>query len=394
MFHRRIYLDYASITPIDRLVVREMEKYSTEGYANPSSVYREGVFAKKALEQARGGVANYIGAHPDEIFFTSGGTEANNIAILGVVEYLHKQGIKYSDIHILASAIEHSSVLECVRYIATLGVQIDFVNIESNGVISLEDFKKKLRPNTALVSVMTVNNELGTIQPIKEIAKIIRNYKQNVSSRIGIKYPLFHTDAAQALLFDLNVEKSGVDMLILDGSKIYGPRGVGCLYAKRHTPICPILHGGGQENGLRSGTENIPAIMGFAKALDIAKEERENEFKRLTILREYFISKLQNLRADIMIYGHDAPVSPHILNISIPNINNEFFVLQMDVRGVAISTKSSCLRDEDESYVLRSIGADSKTSLRFSFGRYTKKRDIDRVICLFGTILLGSKSCL
>ena len=413
---KAIYLDYASLTPVDPRVQKVINQYSVLEYSNPSSIYKTGLEAKKALEYCREIAAESIGAHPDEMIFTAGGTEANNIAILGAIENLRIQGIKYGDMHVLASAFEHSSVLECFKHLGTLGVQVEFINIDSNGIISLDDLKKKLRPNTVFVSVMTVNNEIGTVQPVREVARIIRNYRSSIeltdfrdlsttaelpsfcSAKVGrllssadagtrvLKYPLFHTDAAQASLLDLNVEKLGVDMLTLDGSKVYGPRGIGCLYVKRNTSLSPIIHGGGQEKGLCSGTENIPAIMGFARALDIAKEEREEEIKRLTILRELFISKLKTVRADIIIHGQSALVSPHILNISIPGINNELFLLRLDARGVEVSTKSSCLGDQDESYALKAIGADSKTALRFSFGRWTKERDIDKTIKVIGDI--------
>jgi cysteine desulfurase len=418
MFQKRLYLDYAALTPIDRRIWREMKKYSSPEYANPSSWYKEGVAAENALENGRKRAANFIQAHSDEIFFTSGGTEANNLALIGPIEYLREKGIKYKDLHILASEIEHSSIRECLAELRKKGAQTDFVAVDSSGIVKLDDLKKKIKPNTVIVSVMAVNNEIGAIQPIREIAKIIRQARQTSTAPVeaatsvdlakptktlrraeegaclpvgmaadAAKYPIFHTDAAQAFLQELNVEKLGVDLLTLDGGKMYGPRGIGCLYVKRNTPIRPIIFGGGQENGLRSGTENIPAIMGFAQATDIIAAERERELRRIMELRECFLAGLKKIRSNIKdnVVGN---FSPHILNVSIPGIDNEFFLFQLDAKGVACSTKSSCLRDEDESYVLKSIGADGKTSIRFSFGRWTKRRYINRALEIIGKLLL------
>ncbi|MES2216492.1 MAG: cysteine desulfurase family protein [Patescibacteria group bacterium] len=390
---KRTYLDYASLTPIDPVVVKEMEKYSTNAYANPSSLYKEGVAAKKTLEEGRGRVATFLGAHPDEVIFTSGGTEANNLAIIGAVEALREQGVEYRDMHVVTSVIEHSSVRECINYLNERDVKNDVVGVDQKGIVDLEHLEKVIKPNTVIVSIMTVNNEIGSIQSIREIAKIIRRARKKFaegSKEQGaepgafnfqslVQYPLFHTDAAQAPLFnELNVEKLGVDLLTLDSSKVYGPRGVGCLYKKRNVPLEQIIHGGGQESGLRSGTEPIPQIMGFARALDLASGERVKEIERISVLRDQFIKGLMILGKGIRING--ALGSPHILNISIPRIDSEFFLLQLDAQGIACSTKSSCLRDEDESYVLKAIEADSKSSLRFSFGRWTTSGDVEKAL--------------
>ncbi len=423
MFKRRIYLDYASLTPIDSRVLREMKAFSAPAYANPSSLYKAGVAAKKALAQMRTKTATFIHAHPDEIVFTSGGTEANGLALEGTARQARMGGIEKP--HMIISAIEHSSIIEVAALMEKQGCEVTRLSVDHSGIISLEELKKAIKPNTFLVSIMTVNNEIGSIQPIREIVKIIRHarkvFKESGQGK-GI-YPLFHTDAAQAALYqELNMEKLGVDLLTLDGSKVYGPRGIGCLYIRRGTPIQPIIYGGGQEVGMRSGTENIPGIAGFAKALEIAAIERDREAGRLVQLREYFIEGLKVIRPDIVVNGAvfgaaltektqlfsslsqsdekvvtssnsqkgvpplstviQALQSPHILNVSIPGIDNEFFVLQLDAKGIACSTKSSCLRDEDESYVLKAVGADSNTAVRFSFGRSTKKGDIRQALAV------------
>ena len=392
---KRIYLDYASLTPVDPRVLREMKRFSAPEFANPSSIYNEGVAAKKALEVARKSICEFIHAHSDEIVFTSGGTEANGLALEGAgraaLRALGKAGMKGPKPHLIISAIEHSSIMECAAMLEKNGVEVTRLPVDKNGVVSLGELKKAIRLQTFMVSIMTVNNEIGSVQPIREIAKVIRDAKKQRSKEgnIGPYYPLFHTDAAQAALYeDLNVEKLGVDLLTLDGSKVYGPRGIGALYVKRGTPVEPIIYGGGQERGLRSGTENLSGIAGFAKALEIARKSRAKEIIRVQALKEQFLRGLQGIRSDIIVNGNQSAVSsPHILSVSIPGIDNEFFVLQLDARDIACSTKSSCLRDAEESYVLKAIGADSRTSVRFSFGRWTKPRDVKKAILAISKIL-------
>lgn len=396
MFRKRIYLDYASLTPIDPRVVREVKKFSASKYANPSSWYKEGVDAKKAMESARKRVAESIRAHSDEIVFTSGGTEANNLAIMGVYNAVKEQwtrgevegkgGNEHGEKrpHLIISNIEHSSIIEVADILERDGCEVTRLAVNSEGIISLDELKKAIKPSTFLVSIMTVNNEIGTIQPIREIAKVIRHARKD-------KYPIFHTDAAQAVsVVQVNMENLGVDLLTLDGSKIYGPRGIGMLYVKRNTPIKPIVFGGGQESGMRSGTENLPSIMGFAKAVELIVREREvSSEQKIDSLRNLMIIGLNKIDPNSTVNGpsDSTRVSRNILNISIPNIDNEFFVLQLDAKGIACSTKSSCLRDADESYVLKAIGAKSDESVRFSFGRWTKKRDVKRVLAVIKSIV-------
>lgn len=399
-FSKRIYLDYASLTPIDPKVLKVMEKYSGPEFANPSSWYREGVAAKNALQSAHKTVADFLHAHPDEIVFTSGGTESNNIAILGAIEAANKNGVAHKDMHVIVSEIEHSSVLETLEHLKILGVAVDLLKVNEKGLVSPKELKEKIRKNTILVSVMIVNNEIGTIEPIKELAKVIRQYRSSKQGDNGYSaYPIFHTDAAQgALYLDLNIEQLGVDLLTLDGTKTCGPRGVGALFVKRRLSqgddssgdknlISPIVFGGGQEKGMRSGTENVPGIMGFAYSLELAKKDREKERVRLDNLRSFFVKGLKDIREDIKINTSLEDSAPHILNISIPGIDNEFFLLQLDAKGIACSTKSSCLRDSDESYVLKAVGADSQTSIRFSFGRDTSASDIKKSLSVIRLIL-------
>jgi cysteine desulfurase len=391
LYARRIYLDYASLTPVDKRVLKVVAEYSKPKYMNPSAIHLDGVFAKKTLDNARAICAKSIGAHMDEIVFTGSGTEANNLAIRGLVQQLIKP-------HIIVSAIEHSSVLEVVKALVGEGaVDATVLPVDANGVVNVDELKKVLRPETVLVSIMMTNNEIGTVQPVSEIVKIVRRFrKANVEASertVGsnIQYPLIHTDACQAFLYEeIDMSKLGVDMLTLDAHKVYGPRGVGMLYVRRGVELSPIIHGGGQEKGLRSGTENIPGIVGFAKALEIARESREQECLRVANLQSIFIEGLKSTGVGIQVNCESAPRSPHIVNVCIPGIDAEFFVLQLDVQGIACSTKSSCLHDEDESYVLKAVGVSSKNSVRFSFGRMTKKADILKVLKVIRKILLNS----
>lgn len=350
---KRIYLDYASLTPIDKGVMKQMKKYSTGDYTNPSALYLSAVNAKRALEDAKNRVAKVLHAHPDEIIFTSGGTESNRLVL-----------DSYKGKHIIISAIEHSSIIR--------NTEATIIPVDKEGIVDLEFLKKSITPDTALVSIILVNNEIGTIEPIHEIAKIVRDANKKFNTKI-----LLHTDASQAVThLPLYVEKLGIDLMTLDGHKMYGPRGVGMLYVKR-----------GSVKIDRSGTESIPGIMGFAYALELAEKVREKETKRIQELKKYFIEELFKLNSGIKINGSLENSTPHILNISIPDIDGEFFVLQLDAEGIECSTKSACLRDEDESYVIKTIGADSKSSLRFSFGRGTVKKDIKKTIKVIGKII-------
>ncbi len=363
---KRIYLDYASLTPIDKQVKKVIKKYEGEDYMNPSALYASGVASKKAVLEARQKIAKILHAHADEIIFTSGGTESNNLVL---ENFFGKR--------VVISSIEHSSIIKNAH------VRAVHIPVNKDGIVDLEELKKAITPETALVSIMMVNNEIGSIQPIAKIAKIVRDARRRFNSKI-----FFHTDASQAMYLPLHVEKLGIDMMTLDGSKIYGPRGVGMLYIKRGTARIT-----------RAGTENVPGIMGFATALEIAHEMRDREYARLTELKDYFINKLQKINRDIKIndrmdagrHDHSEKSSPHILNISIPNshtdFDNEFFILQLDAKGIECSTKSACLHDEDESYVLKAIGANSKNSVRFSFGRTTTKGELKKTLKIVALII-------
>jgi len=367
---KKVYLDYASaVSP------------------NPGSVHVLGVVAKRKLEKARQAVANFLGALPKNIIFTSGATESNNLAIQGAV-FAWWEDKKILP-HIITTNIEHSSVLETFRILEKRNLaEISIMPVESNGIIDPKKIRKAIKKNTILVSVMYANNEIGTIEPIREIAKEIRHYKKinNPMSR----YPLLHTDAVQATNYlDLKVEKLGVDLLSLSGSKIEDSGKVGGLFVKSNTPIVNILGGGDQEMNLRPGTENLPEILKFATGLGLIVKMKEREIKRLSDLRDYFINKLLNSkdfkRFKIILNGDRENRLPNNVNITIPKIPSDLLVIELSARGIYISEKSACHSgDKAGSYVIRALRSSQEKSLpkeegslRFSFGRKTKKADID-----------------
>ncbi len=388
----KIYLDNAATTPVNKEVKKVMDKYMTEEFGNPNSIHRLGVVAKIAVLNARKNVASAFNCHSDEIIFNSGGTEGNNAAIFGVFNHLRKNGNRYSDMRAVTTNIEHSSVLECFKELEKRGVKVDYAPVEKNGIVDPQKIKKLLKPETVLVSVMYVNNEIGTIQPIKEIAKVIRNFRKNLQPRLiggqattrNLQPALLHTDACQAPLFlNLNVQELGVDLITIDGQKIYGPKGVGALFIKRGIEIEPILYGGGQESGLRSGTENVPLIVGLGKAIETANKNRIKNGERLSKVRDYGIEKIEEKIPKAVLNGDRIRRLPNNINISIPGIDPEFVVLQLDEKGIICSTKSACLKDETVSYVIAALGDSdkySKISLRFSLGINTTKKDIDYLV--------------
>ena len=368
---RKIYLDYASS--------------ALSGSANPGAIHELGVKEKNKLEKARQTVADILGAHSDEIIFTSGATESNNLAILG----MRSGGM-------VTTNIEHASVLEpCKHRGAT------FVLVETNGIVDPQKIKKALNKNTVLVSVMYANNEIGSIQPIREIAKEIRHYNKThkVKTRptersFGRVY--FHTDATQAMNYlPINVEKLGVDLMSFNSAKIYGPKGIGVLYVRRGTPVSAIMFGGDQERGFRPGTENVVGAVALAKALEEVEKTKEQEVKRLTKLRDYFFNPLQhsNILKNIgmLVNGGLENRLPNNVNITIPKIPSDLLVIELSAKGIMASAKSACKAgDGKASHVLLAINPnlnETAGSLRFSLGRETTKQDIDYTIKSLAEIL-------
>ncbi len=395
----RIYLDYASITPIDPRVKKVMMDAYDEYPANPSSLYKEGVKAKKALHDARVSIGQFFSVQSDEIIFTSGGTESNSLAFLGTLaEFEDKMSESDTNPHIVISTIEHPSIIEIALDLISRGYDVSFIPVNSDGIVDPKDIKKALRPETVLVSVMYANNEIGTIQPIRDIAREVRHYKKSLGRGNG-EYPYIHTDACQAVLYeDMRVPTLGVDMMTIDGGKIYGPRGMGVLVKRRHVALSPVFRGGSHEFGLRAGTENLPAILGLKHALDIAHSEREEALVKIKRFQETMLDLLFARLADFVphmsLNGHESDRLPNNINICFPNMDAEFLVLRLDALGVSLSSVTSCrANDEDSSsYVIEalgkgktSIGLDeighdidscAKSSLRITFGRFTTTEEI------------------
>ncbi len=380
---KKIYLDYASS--------------ALASSANPGAIHEFGVREKNKLEIARAKVARILDANKDEIIFTSGATESNNLGILGSVSHWQKNfaaspasGLRHgrnfsaSAPHIVTTNIEHASVLETCKHHGN----VTFVPVEANGIVDPEKIKKALKPNTILVSVMYANNEIGTVQPIREIAKVIRHFNKTKNKKV-----YFHTDATQAINYlPINVQKLGVDLMSFNSAKIYGPKGVGALYVRRNTPIQKIMWGGDQEMGLRPGTENMEGITQFTKALEDAEKIKDKEVKRLTSLRDYFINSLIRANKEIVVNGDLVNRLPNNINITIPNIPSDLLVIELSARGVMASAKSACKAgDGKASHVIQAINKNAKDtdgSLRFSLGQATTKSDINYTVKALSDILI------
>jgi cysteine desulfurase len=389
---KRIYLDYASSAPISRGALSTYLQASVKYPGNPSGLHAEALSAKKVLEDARKSVARNMNARPEEIIFTSGGTESDTLAILGILEaYMVRVSDSKKIPHMITSVIEHPAVRETMRHLLKIGkIELSEISVDSQGIIDILELKKELRPETILVSVMYANNEIGTIQPIGEIAKIIRHYKKQNNA----PYPLFHTDAAQAMNYiSIDMAKPGIDLLSCNGSKIYGPKGIGMLYVRTDTPIMSVMHGGGQEAGLRPGTESVALISSFAYALAETIEKLQKESDRLTILRDEGIKILEEIHR-VSINGDRTNRLPNNISFSIDGISSEQLALELDAKGIAVSTKSACkMSDEEGSYVLEAISK-SETDIcrlygavRLTMGRNTKLSDIEKVSRIISSVL-------
>ena len=384
---KRIYLDHASSTPISRAALSAYVNASKEYPGNPSGLHKESIAAKEVLENARESVARLIGGRPTEIVFTSGGTESDSLAIRGVLNGYFSENIIIP--HMIMSAIEHPAVRETMRRLKKEGkIELSEISVDAQGIIDLSELKKELRPETILVSVMYANNEIGTIQPIAEIIKIIRHYKKHSSDYKlqTMNYPLFHTDAAQAMNYvTFDMAKPGIDLLSCNGSKIYGPQGVGMLYVRTGTPIDSVIQGGGQENGIRPGTEPVALIVSFACALKEVTQKLKSETDRLIVLRDEGIKILEKIEK-ISINGDRVNRLPNNISFSVDGISSEQIALELDAKGIAVSTKSACkTTDEEDSYVLLAISKNEDDvcrnygAIRLTMGRDTKLSDIEKV---------------
>ncbi|HEX3082722.1 MAG TPA: cysteine desulfurase family protein [Candidatus Saccharimonadia bacterium] len=373
-----IYLDHAATTPLDPAVLEAMLPYLKNQYANPSSLYTAARETRRAVETARAQIAGVLGAKTTEIVFTSGGTEGNNLAIQGVLR-------AHPGAHWAASAIEHDAVLAAAEPLAAEGHEFTAVPVKPGGIVSPEAVTSAITDQTVLVSIMLANNEIGTIQPIADIAKLVAEVRTQRAKR-GITLPLYlHTDAVQAANYlDLHVVRLGVDLLTLNGSKIYGPKGSGALYIRHSTVLSPLMFGGGQERGRRSGTENVAGIVGLAAALVQASARREAEARRLTPLRDHLIEGVVAAVPDAVLNGDPKRRLPNNVNFTLPGAEGEALVLYLDNAGVMASTGSACSTGSlDPSHVLLAIGrtaAEANSSLRLTLGRATTAADIEAVI--------------
>ena len=377
---QNIYLDNASTTPTDSRVVKAMAPYFNKIYGNAGSLHKAGRESNKIIAQARKTIATILNCRAEEIIFTGSGTESDNLAILGAARANKKFGN-----HIVTSNIEHHAVLYPCEQLEKEDFKVIFSKVDENGLLNLDFFKNAINDDTILVSVMYANNEIGTIQPIEEIGNVVKNVRVDRLKR-NIKTPIiFHTDACQAAGYlDLNVQKLGVDLLTLNGSKIYGPKGTGILYIKAGTKIDPIIFGGGQENGKRSGTENIAGIVGLAEALKISQKEKNIESEREIKLRDYFIKEISKKIDKVVLNGHSQKRLPNNINISILEIEGEAMLLWLDKYGIFVSTGSACdSQSLEPSHVILALGRPyeyANGNLRFTLGRKTTKKDLDYIL--------------
>jgi len=373
---RKIYLDYAATTPIDPRVLKVMIPYLKGEFGNTMSLHSFGQEAKITLEESREKVANLIGAEPNEIIFTSSATESNNLALKGIA-FANKDRGK----HIIISQIEHPCILESAKWLEKQGFKVTRLQVNKQGLVAPNDVKKAIRKDTILVSVIHANNEIGTIQPLEKIGKICKE-----------KGVPFHTDAAQSMgKIPIDVEKMNIDLLTGSSHKMYGPKGAACLYIKRGVKIEPLLHGGGQEKGLRSSTVNTPTIIGFAKACEICKKEMKKESEKQVKLRDKIIKGIFDKIENSHLAGHSTKRLPNNVNVWFDFVEGESIVMQLDLLGIACSTGSACSSEKLEpSHVLLAIGLKPQQahgSLRISLGRWTTEKDINYLLKVLPEII-------
>lgn len=373
---KRIYLDNAATTPVHPDVIRAMRPYFDRYFGNPSSIHSYGVDTRTAIESARNKVAALIGADADEIVFTGSGTEADNLAIKGIAEALANRGN-----HIITSSIEHPAVLECCKYLQSRGFEVTCLPVDGEGLVNPKDVEEAITARTILISIMHANNEIGTIEPVDEIGRIAKGR--------GI---YFHCDAVQATgHIPIDVNKLEVDLLAMSAHKLSGPKGIGALYVREGTKVIPLIHGGDQERGLRSSTENVPAIIGFGEASAIALRELNTEMARLTPLRDRLIACLLQKIGGVRLNGHPEQRLPNNVSLSFKFVGSEALVRRLDRQGIAASTGSACSGGKSHaSHVLLATGVPcdaSNGSLRLTLGRTTTADDIERVIGILPGII-------
>lgn len=371
-------MDHAGTTPMRSEVLDAMLPYLTENFGNASTLYSYGREAKKALEDSRAKVAQLIGADAKEIYFTSGGTEADNWALRGIAAANMKKGK-----HIITSSIEHHAVLHTCQDLERQGSKITFLPVDKNGLVDVKHVTDAITDETIMVSIMHANNEIGTIQPIKEISEAIKQQKPDI---------IFHTDAVQTVgKIPVNVDDLGVDLLSMSSHKIYGPKGIGALYIRKGIRILPFMTGGAQESNRRAGTENIPGIVGFGKAAELAKNEQKEQYEKLITLRDILIKGIMETIPHTRLNGHPTLRLPHNINISFEFIEGESLLLNLDMKGICASSGSACTSGSlDPSHVLLAIGLPHEIahgSLRLTLGRDNSQQDVDYVLDVLPNIV-------
>ena len=364
-----IYLDHAATTGVDELVLKEMIPYFSIEYGNASSLYSIGRSAKRAMEESRRKIAKEINAEAKEIYFTSCGSESDNLAIKGIA-YANKD----KGNHIITSSIEHPSILESCKALEKEGFKVTYIPVDEQGVIKYSEIVKSIGPDTILISIMVGNNEVGTLQPIKAIAQLAKANKV-----------IFHTDAVSAIGYvDINVKDIGIDALSISGHKIYGPKGVGALYVRKGVKINNLLDGEAQERGLRAGTENVPAIVGLGKAIEDVTANIDENNKQLRSVRRYFLKQVSAMIHNVSLNGHPTQRLQNNASISFEGAEGEALVMMLDREGIYVSTASACASINGKpSHVLLAMGKDTETiasTLRFTFNKYTTKEDVDYVV--------------
>ena len=366
---KRVYLDYAATTPVHPDVILAMTPYLSEVWGNPSSIHACGLEARSAVEEARGKIAALIGANKNDIYFTSGGTEADNWALKGVAHANQKRGN-----HIITSTIEHHAVLETCKYLEEKGFSVTYLPVDGFGIVDPDSVRKAITPRTILISIMHANNEVGSIEPIAEIGKIAK--------ASGV---YFHTDAVQSTgHVPVSVNNLGVDMLSVSAHKLYGPKGIGVLFIRSGIKIEPLIHGGGQEKQMRAGTENVPGIVGFGKAAELAQTEMAEEANRLSRLRDSLIKNILEKTESTRLNGHSTQRLPNNVNISFDFVEGEAICLNLDLANICAATGSACSSESMEaSHVLLAMGLSpeiARSSLRFSLGKWSTVNDINYVM--------------
>jgi len=379
---KSFYLDNAATTPVDPRVLQAMAPYFNEAFGNASSLHGKGNEAMAAVEASRAKIASFLGCSSENVYFTSGATESDNWAILGLIRAILRDNSGFKP-HIIISAVEHEAVIEPVRRLVKDGLaESTYLKVDKNGLVSPEDLKKSIKANTVLVSVMLANNEIGSIQPLTKLAQVIAEANSSRKRRI-----LFHTDATQAPAYvECNVKKLGVDLMSLSAHKIYGPKGVGALYVGSGIKLEPLVYGGGQQQGARSGTYNVAGIVGFGKAVEIVsdKKERSEDIKRIKELRDYLVKQVLVKVPRSSLNGSLKDRLPNNASFIFPGVEGESVVLMLSRHGICASTGSACSSGSLEpSHVLLAIGVPiehAHGSLRLTLGRFTKKSDIEALL--------------